>query len=260
MNRTFFQSAANDWTRMVKNDIRNKVKGFMDETETTTSELAYVLGISEGELDQIINGNCEITISTIVKLLIATGNAIEIKPIRATPIGDYSNLHRGGLPPHMPFFNEPTPSVRTQRRNIFDEARQRQALHNVLNFEGDDDELDENEFTAPTTRRQPRDSHGRFQSFRNEPTTHSKFDAMTRPKLVDIIKTHLWDSEIDTVRATKEELVKFLDEKDNKIKAIKDARERENDPSVNEFRNKLKDSVRKNPNLRKFLENLINED
>ena len=92
MNREQLQKLASEWTRMAKNDIRNKVISFMREVDASERELAYVLAISDGELKQILEGNGEITLSTFAKLLIATGNALEIKPIEDTPIGDYGNI------------------------------------------------------------------------------------------------------------------------------------------------------------------------
>ena len=85
MNREKLQSLASEWVRMAKNDIRKKIMDFMREVDTTKRELAYALAISEGELEQILNGNGEITLTTFAKLLIATGNALEIKPIEETP-------------------------------------------------------------------------------------------------------------------------------------------------------------------------------
>ena len=75
MNREQLQRLASEWTRMAKNDIRNKVISFMREVDASERELAYVLAISDGELKQILEGNGEITLSTFAKLLIATGNA-----------------------------------------------------------------------------------------------------------------------------------------------------------------------------------------
>ena len=137
MNRQILQSLASDWTRKAKNDIRTKVKEFMAEVETTPRELAYALAISEGELEQILSGNGEITLSTFAKLLIATGNALEIKPIGATPIGDFSNLHRGGLPPHFgaPSMGGMQPPYGVRRgANMFDRAKAQQHMHGNANL------------------------------------------------------------------------------------------------------------------------------
>lgn len=86
MDRKTLQASASEWARQAKNDIRNKVMEFMDEMDTSREELAYALAISDGELEQILSGNGEITLTTLAKLLIATGNALEIKPVEETPL------------------------------------------------------------------------------------------------------------------------------------------------------------------------------
>ena len=112
MNREQLQRLASEWVRMAKNDIRKKVIDFMQEVDASPRELAYHLAMSEGELQQITEGNGEITLTTFAKLLIATGNALEIKPIDETPIGDYENL------PNEEEFERPLP-----RPNVFERPR-----------------------------------------------------------------------------------------------------------------------------------------
>ena len=290
------QSLASDWTRMAKNDIRTKIIEFMEEVNTTTRELAYALAISEGELEQILRGNGEMTLSTFAKLLIATGNALEIKPIEQTPIGDYSNMPREQMPP-MPRMRpqqEPRPSMRTEHdNNIFNREREQRPLNENRNnfmenmmrhmppfpprfpmdFDIDDKDETVNEMDerAEETRRQPRDARGRFQPFErrerpqtttpNRPTRpNSKFASMSREKLIDIIKDNLWDTEIDTRGAVFNDLVKFLEEKDRKIEERKRMRDAESDPTVINFKNRVKASIKNNPHLRNYLRNLLGEE
>lgn len=277
------QSLASDWTRMAKNDIRTKIIEFMNEVDTTPRELAYALAISEGELEQILNGNGEFTLSTFAKLLIATGNALEIKPIEQTPIGNYNNMERRGIPMPPPLhetLERPRPAVRTeQRNNMFNREHEQRPLnenrhmphapfenmppfpHHFQMEDFDEEEL-ENEMTDHT--QQPRDSRGRFQPFpRREEAPRqpqSKFAAMDRPQLVKIIEDNLWDSEIDTHRVTKDALVKFLEAKDKRINELKKMREAENDPKVNEFKSRVNNAIKTNPHLRNYLKNLLKED
>ena len=86
MNRQILLSASSEWVRQAKNDIRNRMMQFMQEVNTSRSELAYALAISEAELAQILDGNGEITLTTFAKLLIATGNVLEIKPVEESPL------------------------------------------------------------------------------------------------------------------------------------------------------------------------------
>ena len=291
MNRNMLQSLASDWTRMAKNDIRTKVIEFMNEVNTTTKELAYALAISEGELEQILRGNGEITLSTFAKLLIATGNALEIKPIEQTPIGNYNNIPREQMPPmpRMRQQEQPRPAIRTERENnTFNREREQRPInenrHNEMPFGmppfpprfpinfgmDDEDDLEKMNEETEFPRMQPRDARGRFQPFErreqpqrptpNTPTRPtSKFASMSREKLIDIIKDNLWDTEIDVLGSTFNNLVKFLDDKDKKIEERKRMRDAEADPTVVDFKNRVKESLKSNPHLRNYLKNLLGE-
>lgn len=268
MNREKLQNLASEWVRIAKNDIRNKVMEFMREVNTNPRELAYALAISEGELEQILNGNGEMLMETFAKILIATGNVLEIKPIEETPIGNYEN----------------TPNEsRKPRANIFEQQRQPRNVPprftRPLNEEFDhmpppppdfeefrkmmDERLGRTEAPKPH-QKQPRDARGRFAStattctqraVEEQPTT--PFDNMTRDELADVIVEKLWDSEIDLANASKKELVDFLVEKDKRIKEIRQVRELENDPKVIEFKERLKKTLEENPHLREWTKKFV---
>ena len=80
---------ATKWANDAKNELKKKVEDFIETTGSSEEELAGVLGISLGEMEQILHGNGEVTITTLSKLLVATNNAVEIKPVEETPIGRY---------------------------------------------------------------------------------------------------------------------------------------------------------------------------
>lgn len=277
MNREQLQKLASEWTRMAKNDIRNKVISFMREVDASERELAYVLAISDGELKQILEGNGEITLSTFAKLLIATGNALEIKPIEDTPISDYENI------PTEEEFERPLP-----RPNVF--ARQKpqpmQPQFGRPNFsrpippmheeDGNDfippmpEELRramEERYDRPVHRpEQPRDEYGRFAP--KHPQMHkeeaprrevSPFESKSTDELVKIIRERLWDSEINLNRASKEELVAFLDEKNKRMTEYKRMKALEEDPKVNEFKSKMKNTLHNNPHLREWAKKFLGE-
>ena len=276
MNREQLQRLASEWTRMAKNDIRNKVISFMREVDASERELAYVLAISDGELKQILEGNGEISLSTFAKLLIATGNALEIKPIEDTPIGDYENipteeeLEQRPLPrPNMFARPKPQPIHPQFGRPTF--SRPTPPMH-----EEDIDE-DENNFIPPMPeglRRtmeeryvrpvhrpaQPRDEHGRFASTRPQVRKEvSPFESKSTDELVKIIRERLWDSEINLNRASKAELVAFLDEKNKRMAEYKRMKALEEDPKVNEFKSKMRNTLNNNPHLREWAKKFLGE-
>lgn len=273
MNRQKLQLVASEWTRIAKNDIRNKVNEFMRENDATPRELAYVLAISEGELEQILNGNCEISLSTFAKLLIATGNALEIKPIEETPIGNYENIPDEPMPPIPPFgrmprrnpFTEPTRTRRpfftertTTPRGPLDEDDEREESYGSRPQYSPEDIRDmfEHRFGERFKRHQAPSAERPSAPQRNrEP--ESPFDVMDRQKMVDIIRKHLWDSEIDLYRASNEQLTSFLKEKDKRMKENKRLEELENDPAVNDFKERLKKTVDSNPHLKDWVKKLV---
>lgn len=277
MNRQKLQTLASEWVRVAKNDIRNKVVNFMREVDATPHELAYVLAISDGELEQILRGNCEITLTTFAKLLIATGNALEIKPIDETPIGDYDNIPDEEIrqpqpsvferprPTQMPpRFARPTNTQQPTQGHFAGRMPQHPQQPNLGHFSQmpnfpmpdlrDIPEEIREAVDEHVQRQQPRDEHGRFASFKR-PT--SPFERMNREEMTNIIRERLWDSEIDIDHVSDEQLVRFLDEKNRRMKEYKQNKALECDPAVNEFKNKLKNTVNNNPHLREWVRNLV---
>lgn len=277
MNREQLQKLASEWTRMAKNDIRNKVISFMREVDASERELAYVLAISDGELKQILEGNGEITLSTFAKLLIATGNALEIKPIEDTPIGDYENIpteeeFEHPLPrPNVfarpkpqpmqpqfgrPSFSRPIPPMHEEDGNDFIPPMP-EKLRRAM----------EERYGRPVHRpEQPRDEYGRFApkhpQMRKEEAPRrevSPFESKSTDELVKIIKERLWDSEINLNRASKAELVAFLDEKNKRMAEYKRMKALEEDPKVNEFKSKMKNTLHNNPHLREWAKKFLGE-
>ena len=277
MNREQLQKLASEWTRMAKNDIRNKVISFMREVDASERELAYVLAISDGELKQILEGNGEITLSTFAKLLIATGNALEIKPIEDTPISDYENIpteeeFERPLPrPNVfarqkpqpmqpqfgrPSFSRPIPIMHEEDENVFIPPIPEE-LRRAM----------EERYDRPVHRpEQPRDEYGRFApkhpQMRKEEAPRrevSPFESKSTDELVKIIRERLWDSEINLNRASKEELVAFLDEKNKRMTEYKRMKALEEDPKVNEFKSKMKNTLHNNPHLREWAKKFLGE-
>lgn len=273
MNRQILLSASGEWVRQAKNDIRNKILEFMDEVDTTREELAYALAISEAELSQILEGNGEITLTTFAKLLIATGNVLEIKPVEETPLatefgapvppmgwGDEHPHHcchhtphnghmcrrPGAMPPPPPGFP-----------NDFERI--------VIDDPNDDidDGFGEEEMPQDPPVMQPRGADGRFRPWPRQPqpeAPQSPFATMEREKLVEIIQNKLWDTEIDVDNVSQEQLVRFLEDKDKRMTELREARERkkfEEDPSVVDFINKVKKAVETNPNLNAKLKDIL---
>jgi predicted XRE-type DNA-binding protein len=223
-NREELLQVAGSNASMLKNHLRKAVSEFLKVQRVSPDELAYVLGLTGAEMKQILEGNGNITIDALSKLLVATDMAVEIKPIRNTPLGGYGpNMPRsGGFPgpngipvdengrimPPPPGFPNPGFIGRGPVRR-----REERAADNMQEVPM--------ETTGPV-----RDSRGRFVKKPTGPAGR-RVSATQRPQaqpqtpanpyinlgdaeLVNIIRQNIWDGEIDVNNATHEQLAEFV--------------------------------------------------
>ena len=268
-----FDLAAKNWVEQYNADIMEKVENLLNENDSSPEELADVIGVDVDEIYDILDGNGEnINIKTLVKVFMVLGFAIEIKPIEETPLVDYNNVN-----PHVmrdvELEREPQPSVfnHPPRRPTpppmdmpmpprgFDPDKLPPFLRERV-----ERELGLNREPQP----RPQRPMPHTERTRQEETPASPFALMGREELVKIINKHLWDSEIDTVNAPKASLVRFLEEKDKRMQAVKrreneqkqmeaQIEELENDPKVASFINKMKSTYKKNPQFRSYVKNFL---
>ena len=98
-NKQELLAKASEWVNHAKNDLRSSLINFMERVGADQNRIANALGLSVGEVDQILNGNGEITLSTFAKLLVATNNVLEIKPLTEVRGAIKPNgIPRGGFP------------------------------------------------------------------------------------------------------------------------------------------------------------------
>ena len=243
MNAREIQAAARGFVQQMKDDVRNKLNQFLRESGLTIRQMARDLGLNEDELDRILHGDGRVSLETFATLLIANGLVIEVKPISEAPIPT-----RNGVPvPPRGFDDEQLPPPPP---GFFDHVRRG---------------------GMPTPGEQPRDARGRFMPRSGGPSpaaprpaaprggqsTAPNFAAMEREQLVEIIQNRLWDTEIDVTRASREQLVRFLQEKDRRRIALEERREQESDPAVADLKDKIKKTLEDNPHLRSVLKQLI---
>jgi predicted XRE-type DNA-binding protein len=230
-NREELLQVAQSNASQMKAHLRKAVSNFLNVQRVSPEELAYVLGITNDEMHQILEGNGNITVDALSKLLVATDMAVEIKPVRNTPLGGYGKgMPRSGgypgpngipvdengrpLPPppgwpapgFMGGMPVPPPAGRTRRR----EERAADNLQEVPM-----------ETTGPV-----RDARGRFVKktasaapHRRPATQHPQgvdnpYLGIGTPELVNIIRQNIWDGEIDVNNATHEQLAAFVANKE----------------------------------------------
>ena len=229
-NREELLRMSTEWMNMAKTDLRRQVIHFMETVGTSETELAHALCISVDELNNIINGVGEISLSTFAKLLIATDNVIEIKPLSETPLAPQGAPSRGNgrasmpqMPP-MPFGGGiPMPKKVKRDKNgrfmrsdsprteipsmdgmpIFGEP----TMSGMPVFDGGMRAMPDFGMPAPS----------RFGGMpgvnkQAQPTRSKQVNipSVPRRELVTTIVANGWDEEIDMMNSTSDELIRFL--------------------------------------------------
>ena len=266
------EELAYNWLAQALEDISGKVNEFCRETNGTPKDIAGILNIPIEELRGVLNKtSSNMSLLTFAKLLIATGHALDIKPLREAPMAPHDAFNHMPPPPPMP------------RRNVFSEPHTTREIPSfarppkpqTCDFEDefedelDDDLLELETITPPRPqRREMRETPQPRHFVRREPSPYPQPSAPTPPRgrvspfedksateLIGIIRERLWDSEIDLTRASKSDLVKFLDNKDKLMREYRHNRELEQDPKINEFKEGLKKTIEENPQLKEWIHN-----
>lgn len=222
-NRNELLQVAAQNANQLKTHLRHSISSFMETQQVSVEELAFVLGITEDELMQIIEGDGNVTVDVLSKLLVATDNVVEVKPIGASPMRSYGPgmppsggfpnpfppVDRFGRPvpppPHMMGGNPFTPPVGGRRTEQQPQAQTKQGRDSRGRFTSK---------VAPAAQpRQPRQSatHRPMQQ-RQQPAGQevNPYATLSRDALVNIISQNLWDGEIDVQNATQGELIEFV--------------------------------------------------
>lgn len=230
-NRAELISMSKEWIKRAMSDLRGQIISFMENVGTDGEELAYALGITVDELNAIVSGGGEISLSTFAKILIATDNVIEIKPISATPFGGMEEMPnpsmlpmgmRNGRISHgrkhaMPQMTESQPR---DSKGRFTKAKQNGAP--IPSYDEFMRMIKDGEIPEPTTRvgKMPRMMGGmpmnapRFDGMpsmkKMNPGTPTPQLEVPRRELVSTIVDNGWDDEIDIMNSTSAELMEFL--------------------------------------------------
>ena len=184
----------------LKAHLRQAVQNFLAAQKVSETDLAYVLGITGNEMNQILHGNGNVTVDVLSKLLVATDMAVEIKPVRNTPLGGYGRKmpKSGGFPaPHGMRVNEERAADMQEEIPM--------------------------ETTGPV-----RDSHGRFvKKAKSAPRPvrparpaqpqmeeGNPYLNISRADLANIVRQNIWDGEIDVENASQQELAAFVANKE----------------------------------------------
>lgn len=229
MSREEITKSAEGWIAQANIDIRSKIMKLMRDYRVMPRQLAVAIGENEIDINGILDGTKNVSLEMFVKILIVTGNILEIKPI-----DDCRPHMEPSMPPFQSAFEE-RPFERPRPQGFYDIPTPTSIFDDVPSY--------------PRSPRTP---------LANECEQKSPFNTMPRERLVGIIQDKLWDSEIDTIRATKEELVDFLKAKDRRIKA-RSARYEDDElsPDIKALRDKIKDTLERKPQFRDYLKKIM---
>lgn len=276
-NRRELEAITAQWVNRAKNDLRNQMIEFIEANGTNEVELADALAISLDEIDQILNGNGEISLSTFAKILVATDNVIEIKPAAMMP--QRGRMPQGGypMPPmgeempqrgRMPQGRRPMPSMGEMPFPPMGEGMQMPPMGGMP-FPPMDEEMPPRFGGMPGMNKkinkikQERLPNGRFAP-KNAPKAglqrvrldELELDELGKNELLDIIRQNHWDSEIDLSQARRGEMIDFLQYKMSQPVAQpmpQEAQESENE----KIARMLAEEVARNPHLKDMVKKYL---
>ncbi len=265
MNSQILHQSANAWVQQAKQDIANKIREFTVQSGISLSQMASDLDIDINELSNILNGGIP-SMMTFAKLMIASGLVIEIKPIEEASIPVDANgmpIPQGAMPAGMPMPGmRPRPGMRPSH-SMFDDFQRQPAPE-----------------PAPA-QQQPRGANGRFKPwpkpqggapippplgmrpapmFGGQPQQGNRppFSQMSREELVQVVREHLWQNEIDLAHVDRDQLVRFLEDKDRQFVEMRNEAVGI-DPAVVQLKDKLKNVLHKNPHLVGYLKDIFEQ-
>ncbi len=243
---------ANGVATQIKNDMRSRIVGFMEQMGTDEVELASALDITVDELEQILSGNGEITLTTFAKLIVASEHTIEIKalPVVGQRNSRMPNRSENVRQNHQRTSNRPNRVVVPSYEEFQKMMHEGKIPPPPQGFMGCG-------IPRPSSRQNDMGSVRipHCQELQHENVM--ELDSMTRRDLVNTIVNNDWQDEIDLVNATRSDLINFLLEKDFHVQEDVEEPVVCQSDKVNKMANALADAISKNPHLAKMLEKYI---
>lgn len=267
-NKRELLAIASQWMSQAANDLRTKTIEFIETSGVSEAELSDILGITMNEVEQILNGSGDIKLSTFAKILIATDNAIEIKPVGNTPLSRQKQPRnsRGQFMPRnprqMPKMREgmpmppmmdgyPMPPMREGESPMIDgmpmppfgEGMPMPPMHN--RFGG-----------MPGMERRMRRAKQEQQMPKPQEEQELQLDSLSRKELVSIVRENGWDGEVDLEDMGRGEIIDFLTDKSMAQEQV------EQQPQTrcteeSKIAKMIEEELQRNPQLREVVEKYI---
>lgn len=202
MRREEMSRIVSDVKNRIKSDVCNQLNNFFRTHGVSVEDFSSFTGIHRDEVRRVLGGDGNISLDTFVKIMVATGNAVEIKSIAPK-----RRSVNGGMPrPHRPM---PFPTM--GERPTFDPIRAMRmpmAYRPMAEMREDNcprpwennTELNENEVRPQMP----------FMDDTVDVREGKELHSMTREELVNMVVNLGLENEIDLMRATRSALINFL--------------------------------------------------
>ena len=249
-------NAARGWAAQAKADIQRQINEFKRTTRMSDRDLAMMLGMDTNQISNFLNSGA---IETFAKLLIASGNVLEVKPINEAmkngfmptpprferdemPRHPRFGRHEGAIPP-PPFYPMPTAE---DNESITIDGPTAEDNEPSENRNGGDGIFDT--FFSGKDTNESEEERESVKSFIDD------IDNATRRDLVNFIYDKELEDEIDCLRASDEELVDFIKD----TFAEDEVEEEDGDNAYDNFLGLLQQEIDKHPSLKGRISDIVN--
>ena len=266
-NREQLIQAATEWTNMAKEDLTNKLVEFTEATGASKEELSDVLAIPVSEIEAILNGRGNVSLSTFAKLIIATDNVLEIKPLAESPFANYGEIpNPSRMPLHRPngcvrrIPNDPIPPhIGSMSRMPRQGSRRPQEPRGVMaEMECQRDMFERTRRSTLPSVEQPlhRPIPVPFGDNPNPQMVEADLDELGKRELMGIISQNGWAREIDFNTTSRSGLIDFIKYKDS-MKPKNEETSEVTDSEVDRITEMIKEEVKRNPQLRSVVKKYL---
>ena len=197
MRREEMSRIVSDVKNRIKSDVCNQLNNFFRTHGVSVEDFSSFTGIHRDEVRRVLGGDANISLDTFVKIMVATGNAVEIKSIapKRRNMGNGMPRPHGRMPfpamGEMPPF-DPIRAPRMPFGEMMNDNRPRPWENNT--------ELNENEVRPQMP----------FMDDVVDVREGKELHSMSREELVDMVVNMGLENEIDLRRATRSALINFL--------------------------------------------------
>lgn len=259
MTKNDFVTMRTQWLQQANADLNEKIINFMEHEQLNEAQLADVLALNVTDVRNMLNNTGELSLKAFASLLIATGHIIEIKPVTASMMR--------GMGHHAP---HPQPNHNTNRPSVSKPAMPKRDAHGRFVPKGNPMPMGGGRIPSgmpmggPVPYPSPSEMSHMFggmpmpqqfaqpQQQTSAPTDAPvgiNLDSLNREQLVDEILKNHWDSEIDLIRATRPQIIAFLESKQQPQQQSVVETEQPQNGNVSAFAEMIANELKNNPQL-----------